>query len=246
MVHRLSCSVVALLVLGCEDDAPEQDPVERYIARVEAVQEALCDCDRCDGRDAQACAQEVLRALESPPEPVLECQAEWLETVLRCLDAAECLDEEVDLCAQPLARLAQLCDAWPDDVAQELRVCSMPDGVCGRQDAGCDPVIAPQTDAVIFTCEDGARVPWVFRCDFREDCADASDERDCDAVRFECADGSAIPRDWRCDLEGDCADESDELGCPAPFTCADGRELPDSWVCDGVEDCAAGEDELSC
>ena len=54
-------------------------------------------------------------------------------------------------------------------------------------------------------------------CDFRQDCADNSDESFCHhpaCTQFTCTSGQCVAMDKRCDLQMDCLDDSDEKGCP--------------------------------
>ncbi|XP_066547238.1 basement membrane-specific heparan sulfate proteoglycan core protein isoform X4 [Amia ocellicauda] len=97
-----------------------------------------------------------------------------------------------------------------------------------------------------FTCRDGGCVLLEYRCDFRPDCLDMSDELDCDVPtpappvkvvtakplvdhtlvarpcqvdEAVCQNGQCIPRDYLCDGEKDCKDGSDEMKCGTPSPC---------------------------
>ena len=54
-------------------------------------------------------------------------------------------------------------------------------------------------------------------CDFRQDCADNSDESFCyhpPCTEFTCTNGQCVPKSKPCDTFPDCLDGSDEQGCP--------------------------------
>ncbi|XP_072847960.2 uncharacterized protein LOC110070575 isoform X1 [Pogona vitticeps] len=110
-----------------------------------------------------------------------------------------------------------------------------------------------------FSCRNGEEcVPYEYRCDTEEDCADGSDEDHCDEFcsetgMFQCAsDKRCINKRYLCDGVSHCYDGSDESNCWVPklecaIHCDSGtRCVPQSFVCDGSPDCADGADEVGC
>uniref|UniRef100_A0A1A7WSB9 Low density lipoprotein receptor-related protein 10 n=1 Tax=Iconisemion striatum TaxID=60296 RepID=A0A1A7WSB9_9TELE len=54
------------------------------------------------------------------------------------------------------------------------------------------------------------------RCNYRLDCSDGSDEKDCSVCQpgtFNCDNGRCMYETWRCDSQVDCKDGTDELNC---------------------------------
>ncbi|XP_067684468.1 sortilin-related receptor-like [Haliotis asinina] len=105
-----------------------------------------------------------------------------------------------------------------------------------------------------FKCANGRCVAFTLLCDYRDDCGDQSDERECesracDADEWMCTNGQCVPWSDRCDLSVQCRDGSDEDNCdvcPAPaFQCYDGLCIHEDSVCDGYIDCGGvyNEDE---
>ena len=72
----------------------------------------------------------------------------------------------------------------------------------------------------MYSCTShGTEVSYSLLCDFRQDCADNSDESFCihpACTEFSCTNGQCLSREKRCDRQLDCQDGSDEQGC-VPF-----------------------------
>ena len=70
----------------------------------------------------------------------------------------------------------------------------------------------------MYTCTgDDTEVPYSLLCDFRQDCADKSDESFCHhphCKEFSCRNGQCLPRNKSCNKYMDCLDGSDEKVCP--------------------------------
>ena len=70
----------------------------------------------------------------------------------------------------------------------------------------------------MYSCSSvNTEVSYSLLCDFRQDCADNSDESFChhpDCTEFTCTSGQCVSVDKRCDTQMDCLDDSDERDCP--------------------------------
>uniref|UniRef100_A0A9L0IKU4 Low-density lipoprotein receptor-related protein 2 n=1 Tax=Equus asinus TaxID=9793 RepID=A0A9L0IKU4_EQUAS len=112
-----------------------------------------------------------------------------------------------------------------------------------------------------FTCSNGLCVPHSYRCDWRNDCGDYSDERECsyptcNENQFTCQNGICIYKVYTCDGENDCGDDSDELEhlCHTPettchphqFKCDNGNCIEMVKVCNHLDDCLDNSDEKGC
>ena len=69
----------------------------------------------------------------------------------------------------------------------------------------------------MYTCSSGdTELSYSLLCDFRQDCADNSDESFCyhpPCTEFTCTNGQCVSLIKRCNKQTDCLDESDEQGC---------------------------------
>ncbi|KAG2466656.1 LRP2 protein, partial [Polypterus senegalus] len=91
-------------------------------------------------------------------------------------------------------------------------------------------------------------------CDGVEDCADASDEKNClqqcNAGYFRCPEGKCVKKQLVCDGIPHCSGGSDEQGCPGKqcaFSCDKNTKcFPETVRCDGRKDCKDGSDEVHC
>ncbi|XP_048809593.1 low-density lipoprotein receptor-related protein 2 isoform X5 [Lagopus muta] len=112
-----------------------------------------------------------------------------------------------------------------------------------------------------FTCSNGLCIRSAYRCDRRNDCGDASDERGCiyepcQQHQFTCQNGRCIAKAYICDGDNDCGDESDELEhlCSTPeatcsphhFKCDNGNCIEMAKVCNRLDDCLDNSDEKGC
>ncbi|XP_037704852.1 low-density lipoprotein receptor-related protein 2 isoform X2 [Choloepus didactylus] len=112
-----------------------------------------------------------------------------------------------------------------------------------------------------FTCRNGLCIRNTFRCDWRNDCGDYSDERECSyptcsETQFTCQNGRCIPKAYTCDGDNDCGDESDELEhlCSTPeptcpphqFRCDNGHCIEMEKICNHIDDCGDDTDERGC
>uniref|UniRef100_A0A8C9EZD8 EGF-like domain-containing protein n=1 Tax=Pavo cristatus TaxID=9049 RepID=A0A8C9EZD8_PAVCR len=112
-----------------------------------------------------------------------------------------------------------------------------------------------------FTCNNGLCIRSAYRCDRRNDCGDASDERGCiyepcQQHQFTCQNGRCIAKAYICDGDNDCGDESDELEhlCSTPeatcsphhFKCDNGNCIEMAKVCNRLDDCLDNSDEKGC
>lgn len=119
------------------------------------------------------------------------------------------------------------------------------------------------TRECFFRCGSGECISEAEHCNYKNDCADHSDEVNCPKKKilncsphdFICADDSkCIDRSSRCDKKIDCNDESDEADCDKydrnskcherQFMCYDGTCIAQERLCDGFKDCTQKEDEL--
>ena len=70
----------------------------------------------------------------------------------------------------------------------------------------------------VYSCSSvDTELSYSLLCDFRQDCADNSDESFCHhpaCTQFTCTSGQCVAMDKRCDLQMDCLDDSDENDCP--------------------------------
>ena len=75
-----------------------------------------------------------------------------------------------------------------------------------------------------FRCNDGTCILSYYKCDFKVDCIDGSDEQSCTDVcnkisckcgqlYFTCLSSECLPLSFRCDGLGQCKDNSDETSC---------------------------------
>ena len=55
----------------------------------------------------------------------------------------------------------------------------MAECVDNADEENCEDREEAECGTNMFECEDGECIPVTLRCDFRSDCADASDEEDC-------------------------------------------------------------------
>eukprot|EP00076_Gallus_gallus_P042851 XP_025008389.1 low-density lipoprotein receptor-related protein 2 isoform X8 [Gallus gallus] len=112
-----------------------------------------------------------------------------------------------------------------------------------------------------FTCNNGLCIRSAYRCDRRNDCGDASDERGCiyepcQQHQFTCQNGRCISKAYICDGDNDCGDESDELEhlCSTPeatcspqhFKCDNGNCIEMAKVCNRLDECLDNSDEKGC
>lgn len=99
----------------------------------------------------------------------------------------------------------------------------------------------PQCHDWMFRCTNGRCVPYWWKCDGVNDCADGSDETGCSSSRNTTTlpnttispnkfDSPVLPK--RCGAE--------------EFECDGGRCLSKNFVCDGDRDCPNGDDERTC
>ena len=75
------------------------------------------------------------------------------------------------------------------------------------------------TDIVtMYSCSSvDTEVSYSLLCDFRQDCADNSDESFCHhpaCTEFTCTSGQCVSMSTHCDMHMDCLDDSDEQDCP--------------------------------
>lgn len=101
-------------------------------------------------------------------------------------------------------------------------------------------------DACAIECVLVAGESDSFNCDGQPQCEGATDEANCDSYYFTCTDGSKINKNYLCDDAEDCPGGEDQANCPAEFACGDGTKVPARYVCDVEEDCANGADEEGC
>ena len=70
----------------------------------------------------------------------------------------------------------------------------------------------------MYSCSSvDTELSYSLLCDFRQDCADNSDESFCHhpaCEGFACTSGQCVSMDKRCDIQMDCLDDSDEKDCP--------------------------------
>lgn len=106
-----------------------------------------------------------------------------------------------------------------------------------------------------FRCGSGECISEEKRCNYKKDCADNSDEKECGndkktfkqckSNEFACSDGTdCIDRKQRCDKNFDCGDHSDERDCDKydaktkcneyQFMCNDGLCIDSVELCDEV------------
>ncbi|XP_051883463.1 low-density lipoprotein receptor-related protein 2a [Pristis pectinata] len=126
------------------------------------------------------------------------------------------------------------------------------------EDQNCTRRSCPGTE---FACDNGLCVRSSYRCDHRNDCGDASDERGCSYQscaqhQFTCQNGRCISQLWVCDGGNDCGDGSDEIEhqcltseptCPPQhFECNNGACIESAKVCNQVDDCSDNSDEKTC
>ncbi|KAK6630731.1 hypothetical protein RUM44_002900 [Polyplax serrata] len=146
--------------------------------------------------------------------------------------------------------------------ANNKHVCQCPENfVLGPDKTSC---IANCTSSH-FVCNSTYQcIPFWWRCDTQEDCADGSDEPDhcpeftCLPGQFQCNNSLCIRPSEICDGEVDCSDGSDEKDCNQ-YTCMNtqikckgnatvqDRCISNTKRCNGVVDCPIhGEDEVDC
>ena len=69
----------------------------------------------------------------------------------------------------------------------------------------------------MYSCDSGhTEVSYSLLCDFRQDCADSSDESFCyhpPCTEFSCSNGQCVPMKKHCNRQADCMDDSDEEDC---------------------------------
>ena len=70
----------------------------------------------------------------------------------------------------------------------------------------------------MYSCSSGeTEVSYSLLCDFRQDCADNSDESFCyhpPCTQFTCTNGQCVSLSKHCNKQTDCLDDSDEKNCP--------------------------------
>ena len=114
-----------------------------------------------------------------------------------------------------------------------------------------------------FHCSNGKCILAKWRCNRKNECEDASDEKDCDDICLgpgeqKCSylSHSQVPgcysfANQRCDGIWDCKNGADERGCGGcpneMFVCRSGSSCySEAKRCDGVVDCPDYTDELNC
>ena len=181
--------------------------------------------------EANQCRCEVF-AQHPDTRTVLDCVGPPQKSLLDCMLAAGCDDSPAMVqCADTWYPIVSACPDASAEVEQQLEL---------------QCVNGPP-----FVCGSGETVPASLQCDFKDDCADGSDELGCADV-FTCTNGTVLPDDFKCDGffdccegESDCRDTSDEAGCPE-FMCTSGESIPLPQKCDGADNCIDASDELDC
>ncbi|XP_043919164.1 basement membrane-specific heparan sulfate proteoglycan core protein isoform X3 [Protopterus annectens] len=117
------------------------------------------------------------------------------------------------------------------------------------------PPVKQECGAEDFVCRDGTCIPLHFRCDYRPDCRDMSDEEDCEVT--ETTPLITTRRPVITTLRPTTADRTTPQRFPTIIpplrpcwtdeaVCQNEQCIPRDYLCDGERDCLDGSDELSC
>jgi hypothetical protein len=119
-------------------------------------------------------------------------------------------------------RCVMRCMAQAQCVTLRSLLCN--DGQYDPNDRALNCILACNQQRPTFQCADGSgQYTENDKCDYFEDCDDASDEANCPV--FQCGDGREILEADKCDGFPDCLGGEDEEGCP------EGRDAPVELTC---------------